>query len=98
MLSHDPYDPETNSEGKIVFYPKLVFPESFLAVQLSRCDAQGSTSLEDDTEFTARWMNSSDAALNLCQRFPRLACFMLWIFTSAAIAVTKSPFAFAPGI
>ena len=36
MLSHDPYDPETNTEGKIVFYPKLVFPESFLAVQLSR--------------------------------------------------------------
>ena len=23
--------------SKIVFYPKLVFPESFLAVQLSRC-------------------------------------------------------------
>ena len=33
--------------------------------------------LEDDTEFRARSF-SLDAALNLCQRFPRLACFVVW--------------------
>ena len=52
-------DPETNCSVKYLFYPKLVFPESFLrcAVVKVRCRALCArllaTNPEDDTEFFA---------------------------------------------
>ena len=71
-------DPETNRFGKISFTLKLVFPESFLAVQLSRCAAVRGA--RDGNSVRRARATPYRQTLKTIQSDPRLRIFAIILF------------------